>query len=318
MIFSHVDIQSIDLSQELFRLDDSNPAPIQWDGRQPLFHPVWLQRMDAGAYRIVDGFRVIALARTICPDQAIPALVFPEGSSLTGLWKLRAEKRAYEGNLSILTYLRGIFRLMQALQLTILPNSKDDWFFPGDISPCRFERDNLSEILGRFPNFQSFVEIHKLNYKDLCRLGSVPSSKLNDLSELLQGLKLKGKKLSSLLDLIDELERGYAIGSDDLLSDEKLTTIRLNMQPHQRYGAIKQRLLELRFPRLQQLKENWEEALRNADLSDGVDVRHDPDFEEETLQFVFTSQNAAQLQHQLKTVLSKTDTPELCRLFQLI
>ncbi len=318
MLFESIAISKIDSKDELFRLESMNILPLQWDGCQPLHNPVWLQRIDPSTFRIIDGFKVIDLAKNTRLLESIPAMVFPEDSSLTQLWKQRAQKRELEGNLSTISFLRGLARLMNALQLPAYHADKEDTYFPSDIGQQVIKRNLLNSMVEKSQFYESFTDIHHLGYKELCFLDEKPQRYLDDLSRLMEGMQVKGKKLTSLLELIEELNRGFNIQLADLLADNPLATIRAETPTHQRYRRIKSRLLMLRFPQLTQLNSDWDDSLKQAGLGDIVEVKHDPYFENDFLQFVFSPRNTAEFKQQLEMVLNKTDSPELDCLFNFV
>lgn len=318
MLFENIDIRWIDLTDELFYLDCVNDTPLDWDGTQPLFNPVWLQQKAASSFRIVDGFSVIRKLHTVSPDQSVPAMVFPESSSLIQLWEQRVRKRELEGNLSTAAYLIGLSRLMEKEQLTSYPVGNREADLPTSMKNRIFDRQSISQLIENFNHFSRFTDIHQLGFKQLDRLNTLSETELNLLGNLLDGMHLKGKKLTTLLDLVDELDRGFNIHISDLDRDTDLVKIRADIPPHQRYRHIKARLIALRFPQLSRLIADWDNALKRSELEGVADIRHDPYFEADSLEFLFTVSSTEELKQQLKAVLDRADTPELQKLFSLI
>lgn len=318
MIFKEISLRQIDTDDELFKLDDTANAPLTWDGLQPLYNPVWLQQKKLSSFRIIDGFKVIQKAGKSAPERLIPATVFPEDSNLVELWKQRVRKRAQEANLSTAAFLRGLSQLLGSVAGSKYPDGDSDPFFPSDIGRQTFNRDELSRLVRGMKQFERFTDIHQLGFKQIIRLSKKTQIEMDSLGQLLESMQLKGKKLSSLLDLIEELDRGYGVQLANLLDDKQITGILSEIKPHQRYRHIKSRLLTLRYPQLNQLNSDWAESLRLSGLEKTVEVRHDPYFEDDTLEFVFTAQDTSELKEKLKQVVDAADSAALNKLFGLI
>jgi hypothetical protein len=318
MLYTSISINQIDIEDQLFQLDHIDNSDLQWEGSQPLFNPVWLHQKSPTQYRIIDGFKVISRAKSLIPQELIAAAVFPEDSNLVQLWEQRMRKRNYESNLSTIAYLRGLEKLMEVLQLDSYPLDGEEGYHPPEIGLQTFNRQTLNEILEKTKYYEPFTDIQQLGYKELRHLDRLPAPVLNDLNLLFSSMQLKGKKLTSMLGLVDELKRGFGIQLSELLKDDELTASRTDLPPHQRYRPIKSRLLALRFPKLSKLLSEWDESLKLADLDKVVDIRHDPYFENDQLQFVFSPRNTADLKKRLQQVFDKVDSPELDRLFTFI
>jgi len=318
MLYTSITINQIDVDDRMFQLDHIENSELQWEGTQPLFNPVWLHQKSLTQYRIIDGFKVISRAKSLTPQELIVAAVFPEDSNLVKLWEQRMRKRNYEGNLSAIAYIRGLEKMMESLQLDTYPLDGEEGYHTPEIGRQIFTRQILNEILGKTKYYEPFTDIQQLGYKEIRHLNKLSVPELNNLNLLFSSMQLKGKKLTSMLGLVDELKRGFGIQLSDLLNDDELTTSRMGLPPHQRYRPIKSRLLALRFPELSKLLSEWDESFKLAALDKVVNIRHDPYFEDDHLQFVFSPHNTAELKKQLQQVLDKVDSPELDRLFTFI
>jgi len=318
MLIENIDSRRIDTGDLLYQLERPDDTPLDWDTTQPLFNPIWLQRKQQDAFRIVDGFRVVRAVVSGDGAVAIPARIFPENSNLLELWEQRVQKRGHEKNLSLFSWIESLSRIMAALPLEIYQPGANRGYLPPGMRTGPINRREVEQILEKSISFGSFTQIHQLEYQQLKTLTGYNSNELAHIGTLLGGLQLKGNKLSSLLELIQELYRGYGINSEQLLADEVLADIRSQFQPHQRYRHIKARLLELRYPRLSQLQFDWEKAVKQAGLQAAADILHDPYFEDEYLQFVIRAHSIENLRERLQVLLTAADSPGLKRLFEFI
>ena len=318
MFYSYIKLGQIDAEDRLFYLHHLNDSVKQWDGSLSLHNPIWLQEKTPDVFRIIDGFKVYEQARYHTSEGLIPAKVFPENSSLTQLWEQRVQKRKLENNLSPMTYLEGLLRMMKGLKLTSYPDETGSGYFPQEIRQKVLSREMLQNLIDTSQFYKAFTDIHQLAYNEIKLLSSKSEHDLTSLSLLLEEMQLKGNKLTSLLHLIDELNRGYNIKLSDILKDSEITSILKNYPAHQRYRHIKSHLQTLRFPELNKLLVQWNDCIKRAGLDGIVDIRHDPYFEDDHLQFVFSSRTLTELTKQLKQVLEKSSSAELEHLFSFI
>lgn len=318
MSYSNIALTQIDAKDQLYYLDHLHDSALKWNGSQPLHNPIWLHEKRPSVFRIVDGFMVFDLANTYSPHDPLPARIFPESSSLTQLWELRAQKRALENNLSTIAYLRGLARIMDKVGLTFYPGDMEPAFLLPEIRQNVFSLKILQNLIHKSRHYENFTEIHQLGYNEINQLNNKSDSDLKAFDTLFMQMRLKGKKLTSMIQLIDELGRGYDIQLHDILKNTELETIRTNFPVHQRYRYIKAHLLTLRFPELNKLQAQWDKAVKSIGLDGLVDIEHDPYFENDQLNFVFSAHNAVELKKQLQQMLNKFDSSELELLFDFI
>lgn len=318
MHYSNIALRQIDAEDRLYYLHHLNDSNLQWDGRQSLYNPVWLHEKRPSVFRIVDGFKVFQLAKRHSPHNKLPARVFSENSSLIRLWELRAQKRDLENNLSTMAYLQGLANIMEATLLTVYPDNTTPEFLPPKIGQRVFSLEMLQELISKSLHYEGFTDIHQLGYVEINLLNSKSESDLSALSTLFEQMRLKGKKLTSMLQLIDELNRGYNIQLSDILLNKELEAIRKNFPAHQRYRHIKSLLLTLRFPEYNKLQAKWDQLIKKANLEGIVDIEHGPYFEDDELKFIFSARNAIELKKKLIQLLDKPATSELDHLFDFI
>jgi len=318
MFFANVELNQIDAEDRLFYLHHLNDSIQQWDGNLSMHNPIWLQEMTPTVFRIVDGFKVYHLAKRYTPEGSIPAKVFPENSSLIQLWEQRVQKRKLENNLSTMAYLEGLLQMMKRLGLIAYPDDANSGYRLPEIGQKVLTLVMVQNLIDTSNHCKGFTDIHQLGYNEINLLNSKTESDLAALSTLFEQMQLKGKKLTSMLQLIDELSRGYSIQLSDILEDSELKATRESYPAHQRYRHIKSRLLTLRFPELNNLLAQWHDSVKRTGLDNVVDIRHDPYFENDHLEFVFSARTATELTKLLKRVLEKSESGELMHLFSFI
>ncbi|NQU63087.1 MAG: hypothetical protein HQ517_02220 [SAR324 cluster bacterium] len=207
---------------------------------------------------------------------------------------------------------------MEKVNLNRYPADEKSSFLLPEMGKPVFSLTMLQNLIDKSSHYEGFTDIHQLGYGEITLLNNKSKSDLKTLSTLFKQMRLKGKKLTSMLQLIDELGRGYNLHLSEILKDSELEAIRTNYPTHQRYRQIKSHLLTLRFPELNKLKIDWNSTVKKIGLDRVVEIGHDPYFEEDQLKFVFSARTAIELKKQLKQVLNKADNSELEQLFDFV
>ncbi|MCP4754448.1 MAG: hypothetical protein GY866_26500 [Proteobacteria bacterium] len=318
MNYEDIDVNKIEPNDRLYYLPHTDASQVQWDAESTLFNPVWLQKTEPDRFRIVDGFVVVRLAMEKKRGQTIPARIFSEDTNPVALWKLRVEKRFREKNLVAIGFLEGLTKLLEQRDVPGIPDEIHGLSARMGISKKEIGLEQLVGICNRSKIFADFTELNQLGYKEIIQLSDLKEDKLRLLNRLFEGLRLKGNKLSTMLQLIDDLKRGFGVTLPDILKDEEIKTI-LEKQPnHLRYKFLKQRLTRLRFPRLNALRQKWNQTIETMDLPPKIEIRHDPFFEADELQFVLNVSSLKELNRQIRQIEKRSDSSEFGRLFDFV
>ncbi len=318
MDLEKVSLKQIDIDDFSYRLPTESLTDLIHLAETPILNPVWLQKKGCIRYRIIDGFRIIAAAKNNHQNIVLPAYVFPENNSPLHLWKLRLSKRKVEKNLSVYSLIEGLVLLLSAENLSKTPKEISSILIEMNLPEQKLTKTFLEKILQKTKIFSGFTDLHQLSYKDMSYLASRDSKKLIQLDQLFHDLKLKGNKLTSMIKLIDDLERGFDTTLQDILENKKIRHILAKKPVHQRYKYIKSYLLELRWPELNKLQKDWDSTLKKADLPSKIAVMVDPTFEADELQIQLTVSSIDDLQRLIVQIQQKAADLQLDHLFDFI
>ncbi|MBU3913910.1 hypothetical protein KKA14_00060 [bacterium] len=318
MNFQNTILKEIDLSDHRYFLPHINKPPLHWEEDIVLHNPVWLQKKSDDTYRIVDGFLVIESLINENRIQSIPAQIFSKDTSPLHLWKLRIAKRQQENNLSILGLFEGLLSLMTLIKSDTLPIETVQLLRQAHIPEQEISREKLLLIREKSNHIHDFTQTDQLTYKELKKLSSFETKELALLNQLLYELDLKGNKLLSMLQLIDELDRGYRLSLSDILKNSEIQNILENMPAHQRYKCLKSKLMEFRWPELSRLQLDWEKTIGRLAFPSQIRIVNDPYFEADDIQFVISASSIEQFKSSIDQIQEKWCSTEFKDLFNFV
>lgn len=316
--YRNIKLKNIDLNDRRFYLPHLRESDVLWEGETTLYNPVWLQEKDFHKYRIVDGFLVCSRAVKKNSDMKLPARVFTVEENPLTLWKLRVNKRIEEKNLSVFGLVGSLLELWEYSEQPGAKQEINKIMQEFGIPSQDIRLSKLCRITQKSELFRSFTEIDQLSYKDIYLLAALDDKTLRELGSLLDNLSLKGNKLTTILQIISELKRGYQITSYDIMQDEEIQQILNNRPPHQRYRFIKSRLTKLRYPTLSKMQTEWQDCIRQLNLSNRMEIKHDPNFEADDIHFVIKAGSLQELITHIKQVETKSKLSVFKRLFDFI
>ena len=235
------------------------------------------------------------------------------------LWIFRLTKRVVEQNFSLISIIEKLTDLTTKNQIVIhkIPELKI-LLEKLHISPHLQTSQLFNDIIKRKEQITAFTIPDSLSFKELLQLSKFEPEVLDQLSQLLAGLALKGNKLSSCLKIIEELQNGFGKSVKDILEDHQIQNILKTVSDHLKYKAIKQRLTELRFPKLNQMQLTWDQYIKQLKLDQEISVSADPYFEDDYLKIEIHSKSPKQLKKQLDDLTDKTNSGKFDDLFELI
>jgi len=318
MILKTIKQNKIDLEDDLFRMPSNRGDFSNWSTRLIPFMPVWLHETSKDRFRVVDGFHIIAKITQENPATSLPAIVFPVSTSTLALWEFRVQKRFLENNLSIFAFIEILVKLNKNYPVESIETTFGSLLKKTGLAKKSFAFEKLQEICTKALIFESFTNLYLLGINEIEQLSTVSESDLSFYSRLFEGLRLKGNKLASMLDLIVELKHGFGITGKELMADLIVRQILNQVPPHQRYDHIKSRLLTLRYPKMNELRQSWNQLTKIIGLPTRIEIKHDPDFESDDLKLIFNASSSTELNTLLDMVRVKLDSTEFKQLFEFL
>ncbi|MBU2512082.1 hypothetical protein KJ966_12145 [bacterium] len=317
MIYKNIVISQIDFDDHLFFLANQH-AGIHWDQDSQVFNPVWLQEISPEKFRIIDGFIIANAIREFNHNISVPALIFNKDASLVEIWQKRGLKRLNEQNLSVLAFLEGLINILEYLNIETVPSEFLILTQELGITEKHIKLIPLKKDLNKIKQNCSFADLYSLNYKDITDLSSRKKEDLQSLSCLFGELNIKGNKLNSIIQMVDDLSKGYNLSIKDLLNNAEITAILEATPLHQRYKQLKIILSSLRWPTLTALKKDWAITIKKLKLPKQITITIDPFFEADEIEFKFNASSAGEYKMLLDNLREKAESQEIHHLFKLI
>ena len=313
-----VPLESINTKDSFYWLHNHQEKKSDFFQTNPLIQPVWLRRVQTDNYQIVDGFSVVKVLLEINRLGDIPAMVFDDSQDLCELWIYRVRKRIYENNLSPFCLLEALQKISNK-DFEVKKNREIDKLLRkiGFIKPENILKrlDNLQTIL---PLILPFTQPCTLGCREIEQLFLKNENQLKVLAELLSGFTLKGNKLLTLLQLINEIEVGFQQSLPDILETNPSLLEKKDRPDNYRYNRIKTQLHKIRYPQLCVMEKQWEKVMKKINFPHGISMIHDPYFEEEKLQIQINSRSPEDLNELLLHLNKKLDQNARDEIFKFL
>jgi hypothetical protein len=314
----NIDITAIDSEDTDFELFNLRSKQFKDAFQLLLYNPIFLQEKKPGEFKIIDGFlthQVISQNK----KNTIAAFVFNSNLSDLDLWIFRLSKRIEEKNFSLISIIKKLSVLIEDNPDLRQKNPDFRSVLEKLHIPTKLPvRKLFTDIINQEDQIAAITKPDFLNLKELVQLSKFKTETLIQLSKLLGALELKGNKLLSCLKMIEELQNGFGISVDNILKDHQIQQILVNGSENLKYKMIKQRLAELRFPRLNRMQQKWDQNLKALKLNQQISVTSDPYFEDDYLKIEMTVKSPEQLKVSLKQLNEKVSDKKLKNLFDLI
>ncbi len=140
------------------------------------------------------------------------------------------------------------------------------------------------------------------------------------LNLLCNNIYLNRNESFQFFQLIKDLTIINKCSAQELLSKSVLSSIYTNnkLHPKKRGEKLLELLRKMRYPKMHQTMDEFQQNIMNADLPDRIHVQHPPYFEGDWLRFVIDSRDENELAYQLDTIKKSLSTGKMKPLFKYI
>ncbi|MCG8333827.1 MAG: hypothetical protein MJE63_04880 [Proteobacteria bacterium] len=318
MNFQTISIDHIDLQDSLFFIENKNLTKVESIEVPELFNPVWLQKKTPNSFRIIDGFLILNVIFKEKKITQVPSRIFEQDADVESLWLFRVKKRISEDNLPPISLLQSLSTLLETVDKN--EPSKDIQSLLRNLGfPAKgLDRSRLSLTLNTLIKKCQFCDLPALTYKELYSISRRNHSELNAFSVLLSGCRLKGNKLQSMLQILDELAKGYQLPPQELIKKDAIRQIIEETPTHLKYKTLKTYLSMLRWPVLETTRKQWQQSVKKFTIPQKLDISTDPMFESDCLEFIFKASNITEFREILSVLNSYSSSNDFDRLFDFV
>ncbi len=318
MEYNKIAADHINQDDRLFFVQNDVASDINSLNIQDLYNPIWLQKKKDDEYRIVDGFIITPRALKNPKIKRLPARVFESDFDIEALWLLRMQKRLSENNLAPIALIQSLITILNTIDKQEPSQDVSLWITRQGFPAKGLSQNQLSETMNILESRCQFCDLHALTYREIYSISRRKQEELTAFSTLFADLSLKGNKLHSMLQLLDELAKGYQLSPEEVVTKEETLKI-LNQCPrHLKYKTLKAYLSTLRWPVLDRTQKKWQQSVKKFNLPGKLTITTDSMFESNELDFNFKVSNIAEYSEMISTLKSYSSSAEFAGLFDFI
>ena len=284
-----IPISHIDLTDETFSVNfipdlQKLRSSIEEMG---LIQPVLLRKKPDG-YQILSGFRRVSIVQELGGSDIL-SVVLDEGEKDD----LRLFSISLHDNLAT----RGF----NPIEIAIALDKLVDRF---GIDPAvvikkylpLFSLEKNEKILNTYLSLarmedevKRYVLKEEVSRSNIRILAHLTSGERIALVPLISPLKLSENRLREMLTLFEEISRRDRLTVRDIARRPEIENIlsQKEFTPSQKAEHMKKVLMDLRYPRMRQMEEDFEKKRKGLNLPSGVSLRHQPFFEGKGLRIEF-------------------------------
>ncbi len=276
-----------------------------------LIQPVLLKRKLNG-YQIISGFRRISVMKELGKLE-IESRVFEE--------KETDEFRLFSLCLHENLTTRGFNAVEKAIALDKLidrfqidPSMVIKNFLPSLVLEPNEKILNTYLSLARMEDeMKQYVLREEVSRSNIRRLSALTSDDRKAFLSLASPLKLGENRLREILTFLEEIYRRNRWSTRDIVGRPEVQTILCQgeLTPSQKTDRIKKVLMNLRYPKMHRLEEQFEKKRRDLNLPSKLLLHHHPFFEGKGLKVEFQFETMEEYRTILDALSSLVDKKEL-------
>lgn len=281
-----------------------------------LIQPVLL-RKKSGGYQIVCGFRRVSAMKELGKSE-IEVRVFEEKEmDAFQLFSLSLHENLTTRGFNAVEKAIALEKLIHRFQ--IHPDKVIKTFLP------LFSLEPNEKILNTFlslaqmeDEIKTYVLKEEVSRSNIRRLtGLTPEDRMAILS-LISPLKLGENRLREALTLSAEISRRNQWTVREIVQRPEIQTIlsQKELTPSQKTERVTKVLMDLRYPKMRQLEENFEKKRKDLNLPSNISLRHQPFFEGKGLKVEFQFETMEEYRSILSHLSDLADRDEFQEMVQ--
>jgi hypothetical protein len=252
-----------------------------------LIQPVLL-RKKLGGYQIICGFRRVSVVKELGKAE-IDARVFEEKEADEfQLFSLSIQENLSTRGFNTVEKAMALERLVHRFRIdsdTVIKT-----FLPlFSLEPNEKILNTFLSLAGMEDGFKEYVlkeEVSRSNIRKLANWS--PDDRVAILS-LISPLKLGENRLREILTFLEEISKRNQCQAKEIVQRANIQVIlsQKEFTPSQRTERIKKILMDLRYPKMRQLEEEFQKKRRDLNIPSSVSLHHFPFFEGRGLRVEF-------------------------------
>lgn len=284
-----IPIEQIDLTDDTFFVNfmpdlQKLRSSIEESG---LIQPVLL-RKKSGGYQIICGFRRVSVVKELGKTE-IEARVFEEkGADEFQLFSLSLQENLVTRGFNTVEKAMALERLVHRFRIdsdTVIKT-----FLPlFSLEPNEKILNTFLSLAGMEDGMKEYVLREEVSRSNIRRLANWSPDDRTAILSLISSLKLGENRLREILTFLEEISKKNRCQAKETVQRPDIQVIlsQKEFTPSQRTERIKKVLLDLRYPKMHQLEEEFQKKRKGLNIPSNISLHHFPFFEGKGLRVEF-------------------------------
>jgi ParB family chromosome partitioning protein len=316
----NIPLEQIDLSDDTFSINylpdlQKLRSSIK---RVGLIQPVLL-RTKKDHYQIVCGFRRIHVLKELGKREVDSEVFGEKETDEFQLFSLSLHENQTTRGFNAVETAIALDKLIHRFQIdssvvieTFLP------FF--SLEPNEKILNTYLSLFGMENEIKTYVLKEEVSRSNIRRLSKLTPDNRKAVLSLISPLKLGENRLRETLALLEEISRRNRCEGKDVFQRPEIQAIlsQKELTPSQKTERIKKVLMDLRYPRLQQMEKAFEKKRKDLNLPVTISLHHPPFFEGKRIKIEFQFETPEEYRRIVESLLNLRDKKELEEIIQSV
>jgi ParB family chromosome partitioning protein len=316
----NIPLEQIDLSDDTFSINylpdlQKLRSSIK---RVGLIQPVLL-RKKKDHYQIVCGFRRIHVLKELGKREVDSEVFGEKETDEFQLFSLSLHENQTTRGFNAVETAIALDKLIHRFQIdssvvieTFLP------FF--SLEPNEKILNTYLSLFGMENEIKTYVLKEEVSRSNIRRLSKLTPDNRKAVLSLISPLKLGENRLRETLALLEEISRRNRCEGKDVFQRSEIQAIlsQKELTPSQKTERIKKVLMDLRYPRLQQMEKAFEKKRKDLNLPVTISLHHPPFFEGKRIKIEFQFETPEEYRRIVESLLNLRDKKELEEIIQSV
>ena len=307
-----IPLEQIDLSDDTFSANylpdlQSLRSSIEEIG---LIQPVLL-RKKSGRYQIVCGFRRISVLKELGKSEIESRVFEEEEMEEFQLFSLSLHENLTTRGFNAVEKAIALDKLIHRFQINPAAVIKN--FLPSfSLEPHEKILNTYLSLARMEDEIKTYVLKEEVSRSNIRRLSVfVPDDRMAILS-MIASLKLGENRLREILTFLEEISRSMKGTVREVVQRSEIQAVlfQKELTLSQKTERIKKVLKDLRYPKMHQMEEKFEQKKKDLNLPSNLSLRHQPFFEGRGLKVEFQFETMEEYRSILKLLSSLADKKE--------
>ena len=275
-----------------------------------LIQPVLLKR-KLNKYQIISGFRRISVMKELGKLEIESMVVEEKETNELGLFSLSLHENLTTRGFNAVEKAIALNKLIDRFQID--PSVVIKNFLPSlALEPNEKILNTYLSLAHMEDDIKQYVLREEVSRSNIRRLSALTSDDRRAILSLVSPLKLGENRLREVLAFLEEISRRNRWRARDIVERPEIQAIlsQEELTPSQKTDRIKKVLMNLRYPKMRRLEEEFEKKRRDLNLPSKVLLHHAPFFEGKGLRVEFQFETMEEYRSLMKALSILADKKE--------